>query len=294
MKKNFNPHGAIPSICVALLIFVHSPVLALDPDTYEPDNSHDQAGNIILNQNGDDPYQQHNLQDTDDQDWIRFYALEGQDYRIEANNPNDTCDLHIELYDGENKLVNGDHGYSGDDEYLEFKECPSDGIYYAKITVHPDESCEGTAYNLRAFRPLSAPTGHIQGKIKDVISGQFIKGAMVKTSGFGSSLSDDEGEYDICELEGDYDLIAEADGYPEVRIFLTLKSPETIQKDILMNVGNINGDEKIDIEDAILALKVATASVVQTAIYKQTSVNNDEQIGLEEAIYVLQEVADLR
>ncbi len=58
--------------------------------------------------------------------------------------------------------------------------------------------------------------------------------------------------------------------------------------------GDVNGDENINLGDAILALKVSASIEPSSVIYTEADVNNDDRIGLEEAIYVLQAVSRVR
>ncbi len=57
--------------------------------------------------------------------------------------------------------------------------------------------------------------------------------------------------------------------------------------------GDINGDSKIDLTDAILALKIL-AEVKSANIELGADVDGDEKIGLHEAVYILQNVAEIK
>jgi len=59
-------------------------------------------------------------------------------------------------------------------------------------------------------------------------------------------------------------------------------------------LGNVNGDEEIDLVDVILALQLAAGFTPEATIYKTADVNQDEKIGLEEAIFNLQVVSQIR
>lgn len=58
--------------------------------------------------------------------------------------------------------------------------------------------------------------------------------------------------------------------------------------------GNVNGDDKIDLADAILALRVSAGISISQTIYMDADVNGDKKIGIEEVIYILQKIAGLR
>ena len=58
--------------------------------------------------------------------------------------------------------------------------------------------------------------------------------------------------------------------------------------------GDTDGSGTISLQDAILALQVASGIAPAVPIHKETGIKGDEKIGLEEAIYVLQFVSGLR
>ncbi len=58
-------------------------------------------------------------------------------------------------------------------------------------------------------------------------------------------------------------------------------------------MGDVNGDGKVDLADAILALQVV-AGLNPPNVFSSADVNNDNKIGLEEVVYILQKVAGLR
>ena len=103
--------------------------------------------------------------------------------------------------------------------------------------------------------------------------------------------------------EGDYFAILGplAEGYYQVVISATDadNSRETstavysfIVKQIIK--GDLNGDDLVDLIDAILALQVLAGLESAPTVYKRADVNGDDRIGLEEVIYILQRVAGLR
>ncbi|MCP4110292.1 MAG: hypothetical protein GY749_33015 [Desulfobacteraceae bacterium] len=58
--------------------------------------------------------------------------------------------------------------------------------------------------------------------------------------------------------------------------------------------GNINGDDKVDIADAILALQICAGIMPTSNVKKDASISGYEKVGLEDAIYVLQIVSEIR
>lgn len=60
-----------------------------------------------------------------------------------------------------------------------------------------------------------------------------------------------------------------------------------------MTPGDLNADKSVDLQDAILALKIA-AGIPVTGINRGADVNGDTKLSHAEAIFVLQKVAGLR
>jgi hypothetical protein len=56
--------------------------------------------------------------------------------------------------------------------------------------------------------------------------------------------------------------------------------------------GDVNGDSKVDLADAILCLQVVSG-LAPNNIFPNADVNEDGKIGLAEAIYAMQKVAGL-
>ncbi|MCP4346012.1 MAG: hypothetical protein GY795_10865 [Desulfobacterales bacterium] len=58
--------------------------------------------------------------------------------------------------------------------------------------------------------------------------------------------------------------------------------------------GDINGNNEVDINDAIIGLKISTNSLYSQYISLNADVNGDNNIGIEEVVYVLQVISELR
>jgi len=64
---------------------------------------------------------------------------------------------------------------------------------------------------------------------------------------------------------------------------------------VLPNIsGDINGDQAVDLADAILALKVLAAFQVEGVVLKAADVNGDGRIGLQEVVFILQSIRAMR
>jgi len=61
-----------------------------------------------------------------------------------------------------------------------------------------------------------------------------------------------------------------------------------------VNPGDINGDGKADLADAVLALRILVGLERLTDIHREADVNGDGEIGLEEVFFVFQKAAGLR
>jgi hypothetical protein len=58
--------------------------------------------------------------------------------------------------------------------------------------------------------------------------------------------------------------------------------------------GDVNGDNAVDLEDAIIVLKILSGVSTTQPIKLEADVNKDGRIGIEEVVYILQHVAELR
>ncbi len=218
-----------------ILIFPFSVLSQILPDAYEADNTYDQAAVIILNDNN---FQRHNFHTPEDEDWIKIYGINKKIYHIEAVPDGSECDIVISLYDteGAKLLATGDHGFKGEDEYLEWN-CEADGIYYAKIGGY-DISGEDTGYDLRAFRPHSCISEKIIGKISDAVSGEGIGDVRIKTDKGDSAITESDGAYTLfaaCGCDSPFTLTVEAEGYEIYTETFIAECGVENSKNIIMN-----------------------------------------------------------
>ena len=200
--------------CFITLLFLSfsATVGAVDPDTYEEDDTFEKATVIILN---DKEPQFHNFHDAGDEDWVIFYGLKGYPYNIEVNNPGSSCNAVIDLYsgDGTTLIESRDSKDNGEEEFLSFK-CEEDSIYYVKVKNYDqDVFGENTHYDLQIDNS-EAPglLVLITGAVTDLVTGEGIDGVSIRTNGGGSSISTG-GEYDLYQKPGTWTLEAHADGF---------------------------------------------------------------------------------
>ncbi|MDM8524808.1 hypothetical protein QUF80_15680 [Desulfococcaceae bacterium HSG8] len=271
-------------------------------DAYEEDDSFDQAGVILVN---DENLQCHNFNDEGDEDWVKFYGISGMHYKIRVKK---TYPVYIGIYDTEgyildNIMMNNDVEY----EYFIW-ECREDDVYYVRVmSEDPYLWGEYTAYEIDIVMPIYLPD-KIEGKVTDTVTGEPVKEAGIKAEGNFSNgsvgnLSKDDGTYFIpCSYYEDNDnytflITAEVEGYIVFETSLTFEAQtgSLITFDIPMTPlvrGDLNGDGIVNLRDAISALQImSNSSVLPSVIYKDADVNDDNRLGSEEAIYILRSMS---
>jgi len=135
-------------------------------DAYEVDDTIDQAKLILIN---DIFPQLHNFHQFGDEDWIKFYGIEGKEYSISISSPGTRCDTVLQLYstDGFTQIQSKDDGQYAEGESLEWT-CERSGIYYIKIFAYrPDIFGEDTEYKVQIYYPVGLPKGTLDGLICD-------------------------------------------------------------------------------------------------------------------------------
>jgi hypothetical protein len=76
--------------------------------------------------------------------------------------------------------------------------------------------------------------------------------------------------------------------------FGKVTGPEWIFTTNDITIGDINGDDQVNLSDAILTLQVLSGISVSETVNIDADVNGDGRIGMEEVIYILQVVSGLR
>jgi len=186
----------------------------IEADSYEEDDTFSEASTITMN---DGNPQTHNFHDADDVDWIKFYALTGQTYKITANNLGILCDVVIEVYNNDGiTLLEGpiNDADAGVDEFIDWT-CPQDNVYYVKISSANTHFGENVKYDLKVYRPIAPLTGFIIGSISDTNSGLSIAGVQISTNDNASALSLPDGSYLMVHPSGTFTVTAKAPGYTE-------------------------------------------------------------------------------
>jgi hypothetical protein len=285
---------------MALLLGLGSVANATDP--YEDDNTANDASVIVLNVKEAPPT--HAFDVAGDQDWVKFYALSGVTYEARTVYLGSRCDTVLTLYgpDGTTVITTVNAGGAGQDELLSW-ECDTEGVYYVKVN-HFDPSIYGeeTNYDLRVRKVMGvAWMATIKGIATDAVSGEPIGGLRIKTNANMSALGFEDGSYLMIHPAGTWNMTAQADGYEIFTDTLIATQLGTITKNFAMEPtplrGDINYDRRVDLVDAILALRVVSNGDTQGLIRSDygtpgIDANGDGKIGPEDAIYILQLLAN--
>ncbi len=202
-------------------------------DAYEDDNSKDQAKVIVVN---DREPQEHNFCSDVDEDWVKFYGLEGEYYSIAADDFGDNSKPVIELYNENLDMQRSKVPEEGGAVYLDWL-CPEDAIYYVRLWNYLlyDEDSTSTGYRLRVYNPYWPDfLVMISGEVQDRKTQQPIDGAVIATDGGGAAISS-QGRYELYQYPGQWTLSAMAAGYQWLMEQLSVGSTSLMmQKDISM------------------------------------------------------------
>ncbi len=202
------------------------------PDTYESDNTFETAKVIVMNGSAESP---HNFYQANDEDWVKFYGLSGQNYSINVSNAGAKCDAVIELYDENKTLLKERNTYeSGENELLSWP-CSKDGIYYIKIR-NSDSAVfgEDTEYKLTISSSVGPQDGKIEGIVTDACSKSAVRDVKIRTAHGESALIFENGTYTMPCSPGDISLIADAPGYETFSCSVTLAESAVVTQNITM------------------------------------------------------------
>ncbi len=125
-------------------------------DSWEPDNTAADAKPIAT----DGASQVHNFTPDADQDWVRFDAVAGESYVMQASCLAGDCDtvLHLVDTDGTTELVSNDDYGAGTGSRIAYI-FPSPGTYYLRVHHYrSNRSGLGTRYQLSVTRGIQPPT----------------------------------------------------------------------------------------------------------------------------------------
>jgi len=301
---------AITIICLTSLIFFPVSASSGDRDGSEDDNTSEQAKVIVLN---DVQPQDHTFHDAEDQDWVKFYGLSGQEYTITAAAGKlvSGCSIVLDLYDTDGTtLLKSVKTMFGEPARLDFWTCPADGIYYVNVRHESPESCDGnTEYDLTAFQDVGPVPVRFEGIVADAFSESPLEDVRIRTSYDVSALSlPDDGHYLMFHDTGDYNLTAAFAGYltflarvivaatetrdaASAKLMIVTESGSADWDGIIRLIPvkcDISGDGSITLADTIPGLRILVGTEPSPVI---RAVSGDENIGLKEIIFILQELS---
>jgi hypothetical protein len=160
-----------------------------------------------------------------------------------------------------------------------------------------------TESNIRSFTIVTtnALPGIIKGFVCDATTGAPLAGATV-TAGNSQYTTLSNGGFIMMLSSGTYTVTATASGY-QIKILANIALSSGMVYDAGMSLesnapppvpGDLNGDGKVGLTDAILALQVMSNITPVPQYYNVGDVDADGKIGLPEAIYILQKAAGMR
>ena len=181
--------------------------------------------------------------------------------------------------------------------------CQNGNSYcYWKVTAI-DSYGATTDSNTRSFSIVStnALPGIIKGYVRDAATGAPITGATV-TAGGSQFTTLSNGGFVLILPSSTYPVTVTAYGYKTKTLANITVAPGKVFDAIISMegsiqppvTGDINGDGKADLVDAIIALQVVSNIKQAQKYYKEGDVNGDGLIGLPEAVYILQKAAGIR
>jgi hypothetical protein len=141
--------------------------------------------------------------------------------------------------------------------------------------------------------------GWIEGMIYDAQTKAGVPNAQMNAPGLTLSATD-TGYYLGLGTGGVYDITIAASGYAS-KTYNDVVVPEggLVWHEFTLNAlspeafGNVDGDQDVDLADAVLALQVV-AGLNPAGVQSNADVNGDGKIGMQEVAYILQKVAGLR
>jgi len=268
------------------------------PDSFESFADNEIDNSQIININDTEP-QRHNFHKIGDRDWVKFYAISGNIYRIFTNNADLNCDPVITLYDqSKAQIISANDGVGSSLEELVWR-CPEDGVYYVEINNYDSESYgENTGYDLRINTPATIFNGIINGYVKNANTNVTIGNALIRTSINLTDISlPDIGTYRIGGHEsGTFQIFAEKSGFFPYSASINVGPISITRHDIYMQPsdlpGDLNTDGSLKLDDAILGLQVITKIETLSTISFAADISKDGRIGIEELIYILVEKSE--
>jgi len=287
--KSTNGMTSIPK--ESILIQTKAP----DPFENNTDNIFQQAQHISVN---DTEAQSHNFHEKQDLDWVKFYAMAGNIYRIFTNEADLNCDPVIALYgpDGTTKLDESNYGVGNEQEIINWI-CPEDGIYYVSVRNYNENVTDDTGYELRVNIAATIFNGIINGYVRIIGTENPIADAIIRTSSNLADISRPSGAFRIGGHEsGETIIFAEASGFHSYSASILVDPVEITRHDIYLSPqiipGDLNVDGVINLTDAILAGNILTNMDFSDQLWMLSDISDNGKIGIEEMVYILNYICE--
>jgi len=140
----------------------------------------------------------------------------------------------------------------------------------------------------RAAYPVFSPPPGIYTAEQNIRISCATSGAIIRHTADGNEPDENSDEY-ISPVPVSGDVTIRARAYK-----IGMDPSRTVTAGYRISTdGNINGDDKVDLADVILALQVLVGTEELPEIYEEYKVSGDDKIGLAEAVYILRELANL-
>jgi hypothetical protein len=139
------------------------------------------------------------------------------------------------------------------------------------------------------------PVGRVKGYVCDAETGEILPHAKLQMEGLDVRLV--RGYYLVAKMPITYPFQASCEGYVTNKGSVQFVIDKTILHPIPMQptflLGDIDGSNQVDLNDAILALKIMGNIEIFYNLNMNADVNGDGQIGKAEVIYILMETSRL-
>lgn len=182
------------------------------PDAYEHDDSRVESVPITIS--GDD-YQSHTFHKQNDEDWVRFYGIENNTYKIETVNLGFAANTVLSLFHGDDEdPIEGpvNEGMDGKNEFLDFT-CGESGVYHVRISSGNDHFGANVPYELKVARPIGLS---FSAGISGIVKGPDLTplpDVLISTDEKNSAISNKDGHFVIYHMEGKVTLTLISEQY---------------------------------------------------------------------------------
>jgi hypothetical protein len=211
------------------------------PDSYEVDNSPEQANVIVIDS---DIPELHSLHEESDEDWGVFYSG-GTDekpsvFSVAIDNVANELDVQVEIYkeDGVTRVGSiVDDGVAGENELVELS-LTEPGLYYVRILKSADAVFTLGSYQLSVSSPLAGFNGTITGQVTDLLTGKALSRVKILTDRNIGALSRRTGAFLFSHFSGEVVVTFSLEGYDDLVETITVEELLETQMSPKMGIAN--------------------------------------------------------